>query len=94
MSPESLKNEAGFEFRILCFRGQRLYHKSSAIVVFGALKKGLQQQRYEAKSRNKNLTILVDSESEVSSSTAIVALQLSAVGRDLESRPNRIVDTN
>ena len=49
---------------------------------------------YEAKSTNKNLTILVDSESEVFTSTAIAALQLSAFGLDFESRTTRIIDTN
>ena len=34
---------------------------------------------YEAKSSDQNLTILADSESEVFSSTAIAALQLSAL---------------
>ena len=63
-------------------------------MAFCALKQGLQHQRYEAKSCNQNLTILVDSESEVFSSTAIAALQLSAVGLDFESRPTRIIDTN
>ena len=52
------KNEADSELRITRFCGLRLYHNSSAIVTFGALKQGLQHQRYEAKSSNKNLTIL------------------------------------
>ena len=60
----------------------------------GALNQGLQHQRYEAKSSNKSLTILVNSESEVFSSTASTALQLSVVGFDLESRPTRIIETN
>ena len=54
---------------------------------FGALKQGLQHQSYEAKSSIKNLTILIDSESEVITSTAIAALHLSAIGLDLESGP-------
>ena len=48
-------------------KSPRLYHTSSAVVAFGALKHGLQHQRYEAKSSNKNLIVLVDSESEESS---------------------------
>ena len=63
-------------------------------MAFGALKQGLQHQRYVAKSSNKNLTILFDSESEVFSLTAIAALQLSAIGLHLESRPIRIIHTN
>ena len=61
---------------------------------FGALKQDLQHQRYEAKSSNKNLTILVDDKYEEISSTTIAALQLSAIGLDLEPRPTRIIDTN
>ena len=60
-------------------------------MAFGVLKQGFQHQRYDAKSSNKHLTILVDSESEVFSSTAIAASQLSEV--DLEIMPTRIIDT-
>ena len=60
---------------MICFRGQRFYHNSSAIVAFGVQKQGLQNQRYEAKLSDKNLTILVDSEPEVFSSPAIAVLQ-------------------
>ena len=40
MSTELFENKAGFELRIICFCSQRLYHNSSAIVAFGALKQG------------------------------------------------------
>ena len=60
-------------------------------MAFGAVKQGFQHQTYDAKSSNKHLTILVDSESEVFSSTAIAASQLSEV--DLETMPTRIIDT-
>ena len=63
-------------------------------MAFGEQKQSNPHQRYEAKSRNQNLTILVDSESEVFSSTAIAALPLSAVGLDLQSKSTRILDTN
>ena len=63
-------------------------------MAFGALEQGLQHQRYEAKLSNKNLTILVDSEFEVFSSTAIAALQLSAVGLDFKSIQTSIIHTN
>ena len=46
-------------------------------MAFGALKQGLQHQRYESKLSNKTLTTLVDLESKVFSSTASAALQLS-----------------
>ena len=59
MSTELFENYAGVELRIICFYGQTLYHNFSAIVAFGALKQGLHHQRYEAKSRNKNLIISV-----------------------------------
>ena len=40
MSIELFENQAGFELWIICFRGQSLYHNSSAIVAFVALKQG------------------------------------------------------
>ena len=61
---------------------------------FGTLKQGLQHQSYEAKLSNKTLTILVNSESEEFSLTAIAAVKLSAAGLDLESWPSRIIDTS
>ena len=62
-------------------------------MAFDATKQGLQHQRHEAKLRSK-FNNLVDAESEVFSLTTIAALQLSAVGLDLESRPSRIIYTN
>ena len=45
--------------------------------------KARQHRRFEAKSSNKNLATLIDSESKVFSSTVIAALQLSADGLEL-----------
>ena len=93
VSTKLLEIYAGFELQIICFRGQRLSYLFG-YYGFGALKQALQHQPYEAKSSDKYLIILVDLESEVFSSSAIAALQLSAVGLDLESRPTRIININ